>query len=244
MGYIFSLRTLLAVLAVSASTLTAAVMFTGAPTASIYVVPDRTTVEAGDEVTLHVMVKSNVPVNAFTSELIFSTDHFQVSDISYNNSVADLWVEEPWYNRADNSIYFAGGTTKPDGFIGTGELMRVTLQTKRAGDTALTLHNTRVLAHDGLGGDVPLSQPLDTLFVIDTTPFATPLQTIAIKPIAIVPSLPRLDVNNDGALNFKDIGVLLMNLGSNKAEYDFNGDGAVTWSDIRTWQQLRKQVSE
>jgi hypothetical protein len=239
MNYFFSIPTALAALVMAASTFAASVILTSQPSAAIYVTPSTTSVEVGDMVTILVLVKSNVPVNAFTSELIFDTARFEVKDISYNTSIADLWVEEPWYNRASNSIYFAGGTTKKDGFTGTGELMQVTLQAKAVGDTQLNLRNTRVLAHDGLGIDVPLTKPLDTFFTIDTTPFATPLQEIKTESIVVISERPTLDVNGDGTLSFKDIGVLLSSIGSDDARYDFNGDGSVSWSDIRTWQKLR-----
>ena len=222
-----------------AGTLTASIALTDKPSAAIYAVPNTTFVEVGDTVVFGVMVKSNVPVNAFASELIFDTIRFDVTGINYNTSIANLWVEEPWYNRANNSVYFAGGTTQTDGFIGTDELMRVTLRAKAAGETVLTLRNTRVLAHDGLGKDVPLTKPLDTLFTIDTTPFATPLKEVETEPIAIIHDVPTLDVNNDGILSFKDVGVLLTALGSDNANFDFNGDGTVSWGDIRTWQQLK-----
>jgi hypothetical protein len=142
--------------------------------------------------------------------------------------------------KASNSVYFAGGTTITDGFTGTGELLRATLQAKRVGDTTITLRNTRVLAHDGLGRDVPLNKPLNTLFSIDTTPFATPLEETEESIVSVISDVPPLDVNNDGEIGFKDISILLTALGSTEDKYDFNRDGRVDWSDIRTWQQLRK----
>jgi len=240
MGYFLSLRTILVAISVFAGTLVASVILTDNPMASIYVTPPISSVSVGDTIDITVKVKSNVPVNAFTGELIFDTDYFFVSNINYSTSIANLWVEEPWYNRANNSLYFAGGTTVDGGFAGTGELMKVTLQAKTAGDTTLTLHNIRVMAHDGLGSDIQLSEPLDTLFSIDTTPFITPIQETDTNSITIVQSSLPLDVNKDGILSFQDVSTLLFALGSNKVMYDFNGDGAVTWADIRTWQQLRK----
>lgn len=240
MGYLISFRTTLIALGIVGGSLAASVVLTDTPQAAIYVVPDTNVVEVGQHISVVVMIQSNVPVNAFTSELIFDSERFEVVSIDYNTSIANLWAEEPWYNRASNSIYFAGGTTITDGFEGTGELLHATLRAKNAGDTIITLHNTRVLAHDGLGRDVPLSQPLDTLFTIDTTPFAAPLEEVEESTITVMSDVPSLDVNNDGVVGFKDISTLLTAFGSNEDKYDFNGDGTVDWSDIRTWQQLRK----
>lgn len=244
MSYLLSLRTIFLILGVLASSVLASVALTGSPQASIYVVPNISAVETGDIVDITVMVKSNVPVNAFTSELVFDPEHFQVINISYNTSIANLWVEEPWYNRAENSLYFAGGTTMTDGFTGSGELLRATLQAKRVGDTVINLRNTRVLAHDGLGKDVALDKPLDTLFSIDTTPFVTPLEETVADTMSVVSDIPSLDINNDGVIGFQDIGSLLTAFGSNEDRYDFNRDGVVNWQDIRAWQQLRKAAAQ
>jgi len=240
MAYLLSFRTILIALGILGGSLAASVVLTDTPQASIYLVPDTSFVEVGDKVTIAVMVQSNMSVNAFTSELVFDPEFFQVTSISYNTSIANLWVEEPWYNRANNSVYFAGGTTITDGFIGTGELLRTTLHAKKAGNTAVILRNTRVLAHDGLGRDVSLKTPLDTLFSIDTTPFAAPLEETGVSTIAVISDVPPLDANDDGVVDFKDIGTLLTALGSKKDKYDYNRDGTVNWSDVRTWQQLRK----
>ncbi len=214
------------------------------PTASLYVVPELPSVGVGETITFTIMAESNVPVNTFVGELVFDTDYFFVTNISYNTSIANLWVEEPWYNRDKNTIYFAGGTTQAGGFSGVGELVQVTMQAKAAGDAALQLRNVRVLAHDGLGSDVELTKPLDTLISVDTTPFAIPLQEAPMERVVIVADAPPLDVNGDGKLSFQDTGVLLFALGSTNPKYDFNGDGSVTWADIRTWQQLRKMTNE
>ncbi len=53
--------------------------------------------------------------------------------------------------------------------------------------------------------------------------------------------MPPLDINQDGVVGFQDVGVLLSVMGSDDPQYDFTGDGVVTWSDIRRWQELRKQ---
>ena len=241
MPYIFSLRTILVSLVAVAGTLTATVILSKDFPAAMYITPVAATIAQGDTQQFNIMVASQVPANVFTGEIIFDTEKFQVLDISYNTTVANLWVEEPWYNRANNSIYFAGGTTNPAGFVGTEALITVTVQAVQTGEATFSLRNPHILAHDGLGSEITLVAPLDALFTIDTTPYA-----IAIKPpidnhITVVDTVPPLDINQDGALNFQDIGVLLLSLGSSNSQHDFTGDGQVTWADIRQWQRLRTQ---
>lgn len=240
MQYLLSVRTLAVSIAIIASALVATVALHDETPAAMYITPVSATVGVGETQQFSVVVKSNVPVNTFAGELLFDTDRFNVVDISYNTSIANLWVEEPWYNRASNSVYFAGGTTVPGGFTGEGTLLTVTLQAVAIGDTTLSLHGARIMAHDGLGSEVTLVEPLDTLFMVDTRPYTKPLQKPVDSQITVVTDLPPLDINQDGELSFQDVGVLLLNLGKEKAEYDFTGDGKVTWSDVRQWQQLRQ----
>lgn len=241
MQYLLSLRVLLASMLVVGGFLTATIILSNDFPAAMYIAPVTATVERGAIQQFNIMVKSQVPVNAFVGEIIFDTEKFKVVDISYNTTVADLWVEEPWYNRADNNIYFAGGTTKPGGFIGNEALVTVTLQAVQAGDATFSLHNPRILAHDGLGHDVPLITPLDALFIVDTTPYTVPIPPPTNNYVTVIDNIPSLDLNRDGTIGFQDIGVLLSVIGSNEPQYDFTGDGKVTWSDLRKWQQLQKQ---
>jgi hypothetical protein len=239
MPYFFAVRTIGISLLALVGTLVATVILSNQAPAAMQLSPTLATVAIGGTTSVAVMVSSNTPVNAYTGEIEFDSDRFSVLAIEYNTSIADLWVEEPWHNRADNTIYFAGGTTARGGFTGRGELLRVTLQAERPGDSAIRLRNPRILAHDGLGSDVLLATPLDALFTADTAPYALTLPETSDKLVTIVPLLPPLDVNQDGVLGFQDISVLLVHLGSRNAAYDFTGDGIVSWSDIRTWQDLR-----
>jgi hypothetical protein len=239
MQYLLSVRALIIGLLALAGTFMATVVLNDETPATMRLSPTSATVELGSTTTVTVVVRSLTPVNAFTGEVVFDTTQFSVERIDYNTSIANLWVEEPWYNRAENSIYFAGGTTQPGGFVGAGELLRITLRATQPGDTELSIRNARIMAHDGLGSDVPLAKPLDALFSADTTGFAVPLPTETEKFVTVVPLLPPLDVNGDGVLGFQDISTLLVHFGSADPAYDFTGDGTVTWADIRTWQDLR-----
>jgi hypothetical protein len=241
MHYLLSLRTLLAAILAGGGIFTATVILSDEFPAAMYLTPITATVEQGATQQFNVMVKSQVPVNAFAGEVVFDNKKFNVVDISYNTDMADLWVDEPWYNRAQNNIYFAGGTTDPDGFTGEESLITVTLQAVQTGDAAFSLHNPRILAHDGLGRDVSLVTPLDSLFTIDTTPYAVAIPNPSDNHVVVVVDLPPLDVNQDGRLGFQDVGVLLLSIGSNEPKHDFTGDGQVTWADIRQWQNLRTQ---
>lgn len=241
MQYLLPLHVLLVALLATAGVLTATVILSDEFPAAMYITPITAAVERGATQQFNIMVKSRVPVNAFSGEVIFDNEKFKVVDISYNTAVANLWVEEPWYNRAQNNIYFAGGTTQPGGFVGTEALITVTLQAIQPGDVVFSLHNPRILAHDGLGRDVPLVTSLDALFSVDTTQYAIPIPDPTDNYVTAMDTVPPLDINQDGMLDFQDIGALLSAIGSDNSQYDFTGDSKVTWSDLREWQRLRKQ---
>ena len=240
MSFVLSLRTIFIALIALVSTFAATVFLSTGPQADMHITPVATTLEIGQRITLDVIVKSNTPANAFTGEVLFDNTRFVVDDISYNTSIANLWVTEPWYSRADNSIYFAGGTTQPGGFTGSGVLLRITLRAFDTGDTTVTLADARILAHDGLGSDLALQTPIDAVFTATgamNETFIEPADKIGF--VSVIPPPPPLDINNDGSLSFQDISVLLLNLSSDDSRYDFNGDGLVDWSDVGTWQRLR-----
>jgi hypothetical protein len=239
MQYLLSMRMVVALVVAITSTFVATVVLNDRPGAELELSPNLATIAMNETFTVSVMARSSVPANAFTGEIVFDTNRLTVESIDYNTSIANLWVKEPWYNRADNSIYFAGGTTAPGGFSGRGELLRVTLRATQPGDTTLSLRNVRVMAHDGLGTDLPIGEPLDALFTVDTTPYTLPSpEAEEDKFVTVVPLQPNLDLNDDGERNFQDISVLLLNIGRSVPAYDFTGDGQVTWSDVRVWQQL------
>lgn len=229
---------LIAVLAAGGA-FTASVILSEEFPAAMYITPVTASVEKGDTQSFNIEVESTVQVNSFAGEIIFDTEKFAVVDISYNTEVANLWVTEPWYNRAENSIYFAGGTTQSGGFIGRDSLITVTLQAIQAGEASFSLHNARILAHDGLGRDVPLTTPLDALFIVDVTPYTVPISDPLNNFVVVVEELPPLDINQDGELDFRDISAILFSIGTNEARYDFTADGKVSWADVREWQRLR-----
>jgi hypothetical protein len=201
---------------------------------SLRIEPVAQTLVQGETFTIRIIVAATEPVNAFTGELVFSNETLEVVAIDYNTTVADLWVEEPWYNRADNTLYFAGGTTKPGGFIGTDTLLSITLAAKRVGTASLALKKAQVLQHNGLGTEAPLTLSVDALFT--TTELAVQTNKLSPFPITktytIIPTPPNFDLTGDGVVTFADVSIFLLHLGSSDLRYDFNRDGSVTTEDL------------
>lgn len=202
--------------------------------ADMQIEPTNKTVAVGDFIDIKIVVKSNIPVNAFTGDVIFNNDVLEVVSIDYNTSIADLWVTEPWYSKADNTIYFAGGTTAKNGFIGTGTLLNIRLKTKQEGDASVALENARILQHNGIGTDAVLGEHVDALFTSETIAS----QTNVLIPedrkqqYNVAKNLPSPDLNDDGKQTFADISIMMLKLGSKEARYDLNQDGKINIGDL------------
>ena len=93
-----------------------------------------------EKFTISVLVDSKIAVNAFSGQLSTNPKIIEVSEIKYNNSIANLWVEEPWYSNGDGTIKFAGGTTAPGGFSGKGSLLEITFTPITIGEAQINLN--------------------------------------------------------------------------------------------------------
>ncbi len=190
--------------------------------------------EVGEEFKIHVMVRADVPTNVFKGEVLFDPTKLQIRGIDYNTSIADLWAERPWYENGEGTLNFIGGTTVRGGFVGTGPLISVTFRTLSTGDASVKIHDARILAHDGLGTDVTLREPIDALFEVSEEKIAaeTIAQPIA-KPSQIsVIDVKRTDLNGDGVQSILDMSIFMSNLMGEDARYDFNNDGTVDTKDL------------
>lgn len=202
--------------------------------ANMQIEPATKAVKVGDYIDIQIVVTSKVPVNAFTGEIVFDSNMIEVVSIDYNTSIANLWVTEPWYNKAENTIQFAGGTTNPNGFIGSDTLLTARLKTKQAGVAGVRLENARILQHDGFGTDVVLPAQVDTLFTSESLATQTNVLAEAKREqkYNIANTLPSTDLNEDGKQTFADISIFMLKLGSNETRYDFNQDGKVNIADL------------
>ncbi len=202
--------------------------------ADLYLEPATGRAVVGETFTLQVFARSLKPVNVFAGELIFDPEHIVVDAIDYNISIADLWAEKPWYENGAGTINFVGGTTRSGGFVGDETLITITFRTVATGDARITIRNSRILAHDGLGTEVPLAYPLDALFgVLPEVPESqTTLAVEQVTKIIILNERARTDLNGDGKQSLADVSIFMQGLFSNDLRFDFNNDGKVNTKDL------------
>lgn len=202
--------------------------------ARILIEPSTTLVPIDNTFTVSVIVESGSPTNVFAGEIDFDSSVLDVASISYNTSIADLWAEKPWYENGAGTINFAGGTTRPGGFTGKGELLTITFRAHAAGSGTLTLTDTHIFLHDGLGTEVPQQGAIDTIVQVQSSQKQTETPSIVAVPYHIVDpvKLPSTDLNNDGKHSIADVSIFMLQLTSKNLRSDFNGDGKVDTRDL------------
>ena len=204
------------------------------PIASMEILPKTEFAPIGNKIRINVVVKAQEPVNVFAGQLLFDSAVLEVDSIDYNTSIADLWAEEPWYSNGDGTLNFAGGTTRPGGFTGSGDLITVIFKTKEIGDGSIGIQNPRILRHDGAGTDVELKDVVESTVHVESPYEEKNLitQSSSGNTYTVTPQKPDTDLNGDGKQSIADVSIFMFNLTSDDARYDFNFDGEVGIKDL------------
>lgn len=95
-------------------------------------------------------------INVVQVDLKYSLENLEVEDLSYGNSILNLWINEPKVEANQGTISFTGGV--PGGYKGSkGLLGKIVFRTKQPGDAKIYFEKTsRVLLNDGFGTMVDL----------------------------------------------------------------------------------------
>jgi Dockerin type I domain len=183
-------------------------------TEEICIVPDDNRfVEVGETVTLHVLAQADEPVNVIGATIQTPLEYVEVTNISREDSLIDLWSEEPSVSST-GAIHFSGGIIRPEGFVGEGTILTLVVTPLKEGSATLTFEDTKMLAHDGTGMEVTCGE--------------NPI-TLSIRPA----SYPSPDVNGDKQVNLYDFGIVSTRyFMAYERMYDLNLDGKITFVDI------------
>lgn len=174
---------------------------------------DNRYVEVGEVVTLQVLADANEPVNVISATIVAPEDFIAFKEVSRENSIVDLWSEEPTISTP-STVHFSGGIVQDGGFTGTGVVLTLVIEPLQEGEASIYFEDTKMLAHDGTGMDVGCSN--------------NPV-VLSIRP----KSHPSPDVNGDKYVNLFDFGIVSARLFmSYERSYDLNLDGKITIADI------------
>lgn len=180
---------------------------------TMYLVPEeRRYVTIGEEVTLDLVLESEQPINVVGATVHVPSERIEVRSFSTEDSIVDLWSEGP--TLQNDTISFSGGIVHKDGFTGTGTVLTLVATPHTEGEAIFSLENATVLAHDGVGSPVSHSEHSFTVWVRSA-------------------ERPSPDVNNDSKVNLIDAGLVSGHLYFRyRSEYDLNNDGAIDLKDI------------
>ncbi len=93
-------------------------------------------------------------INAASGVISFSPSLLEVVGVSKNNSVMNLWVQEPTFSNIQGTVNFEGIALNP-GYTGSqGTIINVTFRAKSAGVANVKFSSGSVLANDGAGTNI------------------------------------------------------------------------------------------
>ena len=180
----------------------------------VCIMPEDTRfVEVGETVTLHLIARAEEPINVIGATVEVPEDMLVIRAIEYEDSLIDLWTEEP-HTTDRHEVVFSGGVLRREGFVGEGNVLTIITEPLAEGIAIVHIRDVQMLAHDGTGRKVHCGANPVSLS-IRATEAASP------------------DLNGDGVVNFIDFSILSARLFMPyDARYDLNGDGKITLTDI------------
>ena len=180
--------------------------------AKLFIRPEEKTFIIDEDFQATVNVETNMEINTAGIKIHFPMDKLEVIDLSKEESIFELWVQEPTYSNIDGTIEFSGGLPTP-GFKGNqGKILTITFRAKKEGRADIKFEEGLVLANDGEGTDI-LKEMKGASFTLI--------------------GLGASDLNNDTYINIYDLSILLTNWGIPKnPKADINQDGQVGIADF------------
>lgn len=186
---------------------------------------DKTTIQSGERFQLSVYAYAHVAVNAVDITLNFNPDNVEVLGVDKGQSVLTIWTEEPRIET--DKVILRGGTFR-NGFIGEHKIATISLKAKKTGQTNLMAGDVMLLAGDGRGTPVSVSQTNNSklsLYVYD--------ENESPENIGVNVQVNLLtDLDGDGKVSLKDISAFMSAWASRSQTFDFNGDGRMTFRDF------------
>lgn len=121
--------------------------------ASLSVSPSNFVVEAGNRISVKVVVSSDSSINAVSGNLLVPPGFFEIESISKASSVLNFWVTEPSFTKSSGTARFEGVAL--NGFTGSsGGIVTLNLKALKTGTGSISFQTGQVLANDGQGTDV------------------------------------------------------------------------------------------
>lgn len=186
---------------------------------------DATVIRADERFHLDVLANAHEPVNAVDITLRFDSASVEVISVDRGQSVLTIWTEEP--KVTNNTVTLRGGTFRR-GFLGEHKIATIVLRAKQTGQSDLSTASATLLAGDGSGTPVRVSEVADSkisLFIYDEN--TSPSDIGANVQVALA-----TDIDGDGKVTLRDISAFMAAWSNRSIIYDFDGDGRMTFRDF------------
>ncbi len=150
---------------------------TAAQAADLYFSPSSGSYRTGTTLSIAVYATSEEQaMNAVSGIITFSKDKIEITSLSKDGSILNLWVQEPSFSNEAGKVNFEGIALNP-GFTGkAGKLITINFKTKGTGDASFTFSSAQVLANDGKGTGILKNLGVASLILSSSlsTPVASP----------------------------------------------------------------------
>jgi hypothetical protein len=119
---------------------------------SLSLVSDKSAYMLGEEIPVTLVLNtSDKLINVVDGTVNFSSEYFDIQNITMGNSILALWPKRPGIQNG--AIGFTGGV--PHGYNGpNGNIFNFTLKPKKTGEQSISIANASLLLNDGLGTKV------------------------------------------------------------------------------------------
>jgi len=126
-----------------------------ASAATLNIIPSSGLHNIGEIFSVSATVSSpDQALNAVDGTITFPTDILEVTAISKQDSILNLWVEEPVYSNSTGRISFSGVAVNP-GFTGAnGKVLKINFKIKKSGSGNVGFFSGSILANDGKGTNI------------------------------------------------------------------------------------------
>ncbi len=188
-------------------------------------------VNAGESFQIEIYVSAHVPVNAVDITLEFPKNQIKVTSIDKGESVLTLWTQEP--RVENNKVYLTGGTFRR-GFIGDHLIATINARAIQSGLAKFSVDNVSLLAGDGSGSKVSVTKndkESATLYITNADGTKTQgTEAVGVQGVTSVVIIT--DIDGDGQVTLADISRFMSAWNTKTITYDFNGDGAMSFRDF------------
>lgn len=122
--------------------------------ASLYFSPASGTYQAGQSVTVNVLLSTSEAANALSGTIAFDRNLMEVSSVSRSGSKVSFWVKDPSFSNSSGSVSFEGIIPNP-GYTGSGgKIIGINFRLKGEGQATVRFTGGQVLANDGNGTNI------------------------------------------------------------------------------------------